>query len=247
MKLNSLRALMKLAFTPLLCTVATIGFATSLFADDKKPAKPSLDEQLLESLDSELLEGLETTPPDGANGKSSPDGGEPANISTTDEDVFTRISKRMREAERLIAGAESKSTAKKIQKDIITDLDKLIAELEKQCQKCQGGSCSNSKPSDQVAQREQVKQPSQSPSQKPSEGQHDAKNPAKDATERLGKDEARQASLEKMKSLLKEDRWGELPAKAREQMLQLSPEQFLPKYELLIKEYYKRLAERPKK
>ena len=238
--------LLRTILGPLPCLIA-ICSATLLFADEGKPAKPSLDEQLLESLDTELLEGLETVPADETGGTNSPDGGIPADVATTDEDAFSRISKRMREAERLIGGAESVATAKKLQKEIIRDLDQLIAELEKQCQKCQGGSSSSSKPSDQVAKREQVKQPSQSQSQKPSEGQHDAKNPAKDATERLGKDEARQAALEKMKSLLREDRWGELPAKAREQMLQLSPEQFLPKYELLIEEYYKRLAERPEK
>jgi len=38
--------------------------------------------------------------------------------------------------------------------------------------------------------------------------------------------------------------WGDLPQHQREQMLQLQPpEEFLPKYELLIEEYFKRLAE----
>ncbi len=37
--------------------------------------------------------------------------------------------------------------------------------------------------------------------------------------------------------------WGQLPPHAREQMLQSPPEQFLPKYELLIEKYYKRLAD----
>ena len=39
------------------------------------------------------------------------------------------------------------------------------------------------------------------------------------------------------------DAWGHLPQHAREQMLQNSPERFLPQYELLIEQYYKRLAE----
>ena len=39
------------------------------------------------------------------------------------------------------------------------------------------------------------------------------------------------------------DSWGHLPAKTREQMLQNSPERFLPQYELMIEKYYKRLAE----
>jgi len=48
-----------------------------------------------------------------------------------------------------------------------------------------------------------------------------------------------------VKSLLK-DSWGHLPAHAREQMLQNSPEQFLPQYELMIERYYRRLAEEQK-
>ena len=45
-----------------------------------------------------------------------------------------------------------------------------------------------------------------------------------------------------MKNLMK-DIWGQLPPHAREQMLQSPPEQFLPKYELMLEQYYKRLAE----
>ena len=52
--------------------------------------------------------------------------------------------------------------------------------------------------------------------------------------------------MDQMKGLLK-DLWGQLPLRDREQMLQSSPEQFLPKYELLIEKYYKRLADQQKK
>ena len=37
--------------------------------------------------------------------------------------------------------------------------------------------------------------------------------------------------------------WGNLPDKLREEMQASLSEQFLPKYERLIEEYYKRLAE----
>jgi len=45
---------------------------------------------------------------------------------------------------------------------------------------------------------------------------------------------------------LMKDVWGQLPQHDREQMSQSAPEQFLPKYELLIEKYYKRLAEQQK-
>jgi hypothetical protein len=38
--------------------------------------------------------------------------------------------------------------------------------------------------------------------------------------------------------------WGQLPEKEREQMLQNSIDQFLPKYELMIEAYFKSLVER---
>ena len=43
------------------------------------------------------------------------------------------------------------------------------------------------------------------------------------------------------------DTWGHLPPRDREQMLQNTPDKFLPKYELLIEQYYKRLAEDPRR
>ena len=202
--------------------------------------KAKLDDELMESLDSELLEGLETVP---ANEPAAEEAGDDASAPATsgsDEDAFTRISKRMREAERLIPQARAKTAAKKLQQEIVSDLDQLITELEKQCQKCQGEASSGGKHSQQKAQRQSQKQPGQ---QKPGDGEHDSKNPASDATEKLGKDEVRKADMEQMKGLLK-DLWGQLPAKAREQMLQSSPEQFLPKYELLIEDYYRKLAEK---
>ena len=39
--------------------------------------------------------------------------------------------------------------------------------------------------------------------------------------------------------------WGHLPEKAREQMQNSIDEEFLPKYEKLIEQYYQRLAEQP--
>ena len=37
--------------------------------------------------------------------------------------------------------------------------------------------------------------------------------------------------------------WGHLPERSREQMLQSFSDEFLPKYELEIEQYYRRLSE----
>ena len=39
------------------------------------------------------------------------------------------------------------------------------------------------------------------------------------------------------------DLWGHLPERSREQMLQSFSDEFLPKYELEIEQYYRRLSE----
>jgi hypothetical protein len=66
--------------------------------------------------------------------------------------------------------------------------------------------------------------------------------PAKDSTTRMGGPADGRAALERMKEMLN-DVWGHLPPKVREQLQSSAPEEFLPKYEKLIEEYYKRLAE----
>ena len=56
-----------------------------------------------------------------------------------------------------------------------------------------------------------------------------------------GKAKARRPDMGQMQSLVKKI-WGELPDTTREQMLEPLVEEFLPKYELLIEEYFRRLA-----
>ena len=59
----------------------------------------------------------------------------------------------------------------------------------------------------------------------------DSNKPAQDSTDRLGKAEDGRPDPELIKGMMK-DTWGHLPPQAREQMLQNSPERFLPQYEL---------------
>ena len=50
--------------------------------------------------------------------------------------------------------------------------------------------------------------------------------------------------MDEMKAMIRQIPWGQLPQRQREQMLQLgSFEEFLPKYDAMIEEYFKRLAE----
>jgi hypothetical protein len=67
--------------------------------------------------------------------------------------------------------------------------------------------------------------------------------PARDSESRSRQGESQPASLADRKALVR-DLWGHLPPQIREQMLQAHSDEFLPKYELEIEKYFRRLAER---
>jgi hypothetical protein len=63
-----------------------------------------------------------------------------------------------------------------------------------------------------------------------------------DSTDRVGKPQTQTPQATDVRNLL-ERIWGHLPEKTRDEMRNALSDQFLPKYESLIEEYYKRLAE----
>jgi hypothetical protein len=121
-----------------------------------------------------------------------------------------------------------------VQKQVVAQLDQLIAELSKQCQ---GGQC---QPSDQTqqSQRSQPKPGQSAKSQSAGRG----KSPARDSSDPLNRPSAQSAEKGDIDALVK-DLWGHLPERSREQMLQSFSTEFLPKYELEIEQYYRRLSE----
>jgi hypothetical protein len=243
-RVNATRASATLVtgLTAIALVFTLLGNAAS--AEPPSADKPSLDEQLLKDLDNELLEGLDDLPkpmkrakPGDADGTpgdepAGEDIGQPAK-----DDPLARVAHQMRQAERLIPATDQAKKTTETQQQIVGSLEELIKQLEKQCQK--SGSASGSKPaSQQTAQRDPINQPEPKPGQssKPSD------KPSRESDKRRGPDDVRKADLAAVQNMIK-DVWGQLPGKAREQMLQSPPEKFLPKYELLIEKYYERLAE----
>jgi hypothetical protein len=220
----------------------------SAAAPAQKPDRPALEDALLKDLDNELLEGagdLKGRPKTGPS-RDDPldekttlepsDSGEDIGSSAHDDDPLVHISQEMRSVENLISGQTKNGKPEPIQRQILSDLAKLIEQAEKQCA-AQQPSSGKGKKSQQVVKRQSVKQ------SKPSAGNgKPSTKPAQDSTDRLRQTEAARVDPAAVKGMLK-DSWGNLPPKAREQMLQNSPEQFLPQYELMIEKYYKRLAE----
>ena len=208
-----------------------------------EPAKEAdpLDEQLLRGLDNELLEGLPADSAPAEQGGAADSSSEETSAGS-DTDRLGQIGRRMRSAEEHIEQQKSPQRTLELQQQIVADLSKLIDQLEKQCQAecassgaCKGGS-PGQKSGDKPGQKNQ--QPSQTAS-----GKTPASQPARNSTAEIRKQHAQRPDMGKMHDLMR-DLWGQLPERARNEMLQSpKPEQFLPKYEILLENYYKRLAE----
>jgi hypothetical protein len=146
----------------------------------------------------------------------------------------------MQQAQSLLAASDTANTADSakpagpVQQQVISDLDKLIAELSKQCQccngQCPGGQCNEPKPG-------QNSKPGKSGLASGS-----GRTAARDSTDRLDKSTAKPVDKGEVNEMVKA-LWGNLPERDRQQMLQSFSDEFLPKYELEIEQYYRRLSE----
>jgi hypothetical protein len=153
---------------------------------------------------------------------------------------LTQVRQGMQSAEALLAqpglGASGGTIrlAGTVQQKVLSDLDQLIAQLSKQCQggQCNGGQCNGDKPSDKPGQK-----PGKSGSAKGT-----GKTAARDSTDRLDRTTAKSADKGEVNEMVKA-LWGQLPERSREQMQQSFSDEFLPKYELEIEQYYRRLSE----
>ncbi len=144
----------------------------------------------------------------------------------------------MRTIERRLATERSgDAETSQLQAEIVDELARLIEKLEQQ-QQNQQSAASGQQPPSSASERKKVKQPGTAAGNTAAAD----KRPVKESTERLGKADVHAPDADDVRGLMK-DVWGQLPAREREQMLQSPPEQFLPKYELLLEKYYKRLAD----
>jgi hypothetical protein len=212
----------------------------------------------IESLGNELLEGLapstlDWTAPD-SNGASPPQsqpatpGPQPLRFNDLGEDIgqpsgslsLVRVRQGMQHAGSLLgqqvaaADIPTIQQAAQTQQQVVAQLDKLIAELSKQCQ---NGNCQPSDQPPQPSERTQNK-----PGQPKNASAAAGKTAARDSTDRLDQSSARPVGKGDVEALMK-DLWGHLPERTREQMMQSFSEEFLPQYELEIEQYYRRLSE----
>lgn len=211
--------------------------------------KRSLDQRLLDDLGSDPLDPAgrrelfsEPMPKQGV-GRLSPEGAEDPLDQLRRElreaaegdqaNPLLDIARRMKTVQQLVARTQSGTETQEMQTGIVTTLEELIALAKKKCGQC--------KPSDKPPQKVTSSKPPPKPGKpKPKPGNPDAK-PSRDSKATPGKAMARRPDMGQMQSLVKKI-WGELPDTTRQQMLEPMVEEFLPKYELLIEEYFRRLA-----
>jgi hypothetical protein len=200
----------------------------------------SLGRELLDDLTPDILRQPATPPRDPASPAPrfddlGEDIGQPSGPLS-----LARVRQAMQQAESLlaqrpaVAGTDTLQQAAHVQQEVVEQLDKLIAELSKQCQ---GGQCQPGDQPPKPSQRSQAK-----PGNKPSGTTGRGQTAARDSSSRLGGAVNQPVENDDIDTLVK-DLWGHLPQRSREQMLQSFSDEFLPKYELEIEQYYRRLSE----
>jgi len=196
-------------------------------ATGQKRSNKGGDQQSLQELDRELLSGLpdakSTARPetDSAGKDRSPSRFEPMKA----DHPVVQIAERMRSVGRRMAQHDTSSATQIDQQRIVADIEALLAEAQK------------------VPRSGRAQSGPQRRSSQPGTGTGNASaNPPRDSTsrsERGAKDEVEKADA---KDVIRRF-WGHLPDKLRDPMQASLPDRFLPQYERLIEEYYKRLAE----
>jgi hypothetical protein len=145
-------------------------------------------------------------------------------------DPLTRIGRRMRTVEERIAASDTSEPTQRIQRNIVEELAALITQ-----QKQQSAAGQRAPQSSSGRPQAQAQQPGAAPASQ-------AARQPQDSEERLDRNRDQGDGGQERMALAKEV-WGHLPQRVQDAMSSGLPEQFLPKYEQLIEEYYRRLAE----
>lgn len=210
----------------------------------------SLGNELLEDLAPNTFDPADQRSGDPQNPSQSPPSGSSAGAPRFDdlgEDIgwpsgplsLARVRLGMQRAQSLLAvpnEPKNVSTLKQagdVQQDVVAQLDRLIAELSKQCKNC------NSQSADSKAKPSQASGNNNGKSSSPAA---DGQTAARDSADRLNRSTTKPTDKGDIEAVVK-GLWGHLPERSREQMMQSFSEEFLPKYELEIEQYYRRLSE----
>jgi hypothetical protein len=77
-------------------------------------------------------------------------------------------------------------------------------------------------------------------------GQTPGTNPARQADATATPKPPTQTETQRRQTIYSQTKgWGDLPKRDRERILQIPPEEFLPKYQKMIEDYYRQLSRQP--
>ncbi|GIW78707.1 MAG: hypothetical protein KatS3mg105_0514 [Gemmatales bacterium] len=162
------------------------------------------------------------------------------------EETLKRIAQNMRRSEKRLEQKLVDEGTRQVQRDILKDLDDLIAQKrqQQQQQRQQAGSRGGQSGNDQSSRRststgDQQKGTKHAPGQRSSQ----ATTRSNGNNGGDGRGNKADQNSNKLADVYK-DIWGHLPEKMRQEMDAYSREQFMMKYRDLLKQYYKTLAEK---
>jgi hypothetical protein len=153
------------------------------------------------------------------------------------DNPILQIAREMTEAKQRIAKADSGTGTQQLQRQIVDDLDRLIQQARKKACQCKPGQC-QSQPSERKQPPRQPPKPNSKPGKNPNNKPTAPGSPRPPGKNAAKKSDAAAETRDAMQRL-----WYLLPQHAREQMLQSPGEEFAPKYELQIEEYFRRLSQ----
>ena len=221
------------AFAKCLLAMVLLASAGVHAGHAQEPAAPSLDDELLEDLLDKSVEPKEAAKPAGSEAaidrELMQDLSDGEDLGEAPESPLQQLAERMKLSQQRIGTRDTSESTQQIQQDISDRLARLIEQVEKRA-----SSSGN---------------PSQSGSGKPggqgdAEGASPSPGAASESTQRVEQAERIERDSADVRDTIRRV-WGHLPEKMREQMQNSLDDQFLPKYEKLIEQYYRRLAEQP--
>ena len=153
-----------------------------------------------------------------------------------DAHPLLEVAQRMRDVQSRLAQEATDEQTTAMQEHIVKQLDILLEQARNQALASAEGAPQAAPSMDQ--------QSSPATGEPPDADRDPTQAPAREATDKPGAAESIEERPDPWRTLHAMERlWNQLPQRQREQLLQMAPEQFLPKYELEIEHYFRRLSE----
>jgi hypothetical protein len=163
------------------------------------------------------------------------------------KEIMERVSKNLHTAQQRLGKKDSGDATQQVQRDIVKDLEELIEQTARQQQQNEQRQGSGSSAGSQKQRSSQTRGSNTQPrssAQRPKQSPMPQGRGKEGNNPREGK--RQQDELSRIADLYK-DIWGHLPLTLRQEMEQYSREQFMPKYQDLLKQYYATIAEKGRK